>query len=302
MRKARPTKQSADAQKAVSNQATNAMVASLQKRGITIDRNLFIIASVIRNAYFQMLSGTITQDEAQATVNATIERYTNTQDEAKVQDKLTAALLYRRVKHLLHFTQETNIDSIIQNGLIPRNAINTLAAKPNINDDIRLDNREHMNCLSIGFPNYQMFYKYRMVSVTQGIEWGILLCSANVLLDKHCLFIPTNAASSSTDKQNDNDYKGIKAFEALYADIEGKPTREELGLPNDWPTNPQAEVMVEGIIEPKYILGIAFNDDALTNKYKLKYPNLAVMTEPSLWKPRIDYIHWKKTWHQDLPF
>ncbi len=53
--------------------------------------------------------------------------------------------------------------------------------------------------------------------------------------------------------------RGTQAMLKLFNDIEGKPTRSELNLSPAFTTDPQAEVLVLGNIEHKYILGYACN-------------------------------------------
>lgn len=183
------------------------------------------------------------------------------------------AINNRNIKYLIHFTSEENIDSIIQNGLIPRGLIDL--NKCIVNDEIRLDGYLNYSSFSIGFPNFKMLWKYRNEKNT---KYCIIGFNVNLLLDKECLFCFTNAASSHILKLSINELKGKEAFNKMYEDNVLGYDREELNLPDAWPTDPQAEVLIKGIIEPTYILGINFNDDELTKKYKDKYSHINIKT------------------------
>lgn len=202
------------------------------------------------------------------------------------------ALKARGVKFLVHFTRESNIDSIIQHGLLPKNEQKVLPSPAEVNDTLRLDFREDASSLSIGFPNYKLFYRFRKETEEQKVEWGVIVFSKKVLLDKECLFCPTNAADSSVSSQDENTLKGVKAFNALYSEIKDKPSRQKVALPASFPTNPQAEVLVKDVIEPEYILAVVFNNSVLTKKYKSKYPKMDIRTFPDFFNARNDYTHW----------
>jgi len=206
----------------------------------------------------------------------------------ETNNPLRQAIESRGVRYLVHFTQESNIDSIIKYGLVPKSMFSILPIPGTCNDELRLDSKEDACCFSIGFPNNLMFYKYRKITEAQGIEWAVIVLNKEVMIDKDCLFCFTNAASNSIRQLDMNSLRGVNAFRKLYADGIGESTRKELGLPDDWPTDPQAEVLVKGIVEPRYILGIMFNNEAFAAKYKLKHPQLDIRANRFFYNTR-DY-------------
>lgn len=213
---------------------------------------------------------------------------------AMPRDHLIAeALAARNVEHVVHFTQATNVDSIIKFGLLPRSMLHHLPTLAACNDDLRLDSREDTVCLSIGFPNYPMFYKYRKIGEKNGIEWAVIVLSKDVLIEKDCLFCHTNAARGSIRKQSEDAMKGVEAFNALY---ERESTRKELGLPDDWPTDAQAEVLVKGAIEPRYIRSIAFTSKLLADEFKLKHAQLDIRNDRFFYNTREYSLQWMQKW------
>ena len=116
----------------------------------------------------------------------------------------------REIKYLCHFTRVENLESILTNGLYPRDSLFNKEYNPDpslrvagiFNDSIRADEKTNAICLSIAFPNSKMFsslrheYQNGKWIERQGIHWGVIVLSSRILLDKNCAFYPTNAASN----------------------------------------------------------------------------------------------------------
>lgn len=178
----------------------------------------------------------------------------------------------RGIKVLLHFTAEKNLDSILNNGLLPRNIVKKKVPNVICNDDQRLDRRTLYNSLSMSFPNYSMFFKYR--NANDKIKWCIIGFDISVLLGMECLFCFTNAANSSISQLDDNELKGVEALLKLFDEEVSGIKRSEHKLPPNFPTDHQAEILVKGRIDPKYISCIWFDDIELVKAYSKKYPGL----------------------------
>ncbi|MGV6848671.1 MAG: hypothetical protein ACWA5A_09860 [Marinibacterium sp.] len=65
----------------------------------------------------------------------------------------------RRIPCLVHFTQVANLTSIMTHGLVPMARADRMGLKPVINDADRWDGYRDAVSLSVGFPNYRMFWK-----------------------------------------------------------------------------------------------------------------------------------------------
>lgn len=204
---------------------------------------------------------------------------------------LKDAVKERDVKILWHFTRLSNLESILDIGLLPRSQFTKFGLNPDINDEYRYDECSEANCLSISFPNYKMFFKYRKQD--ESVEWVVLGIKTDVLWQKDCAFCVTNAASASVRFIPLPERKGIAAFNKLFDEIEGKPNREKLKLPKFYPTDPQAEVLVFDRIEPEFIIGAAFNSEDKVNIYKSRYSDFDFVQNSNLFSARVDYQVWK---------
>jgi hypothetical protein len=192
---------------------------------------------------------------------------------------------------LLHFTRVENVRSILRNGLLPKSHFAQRSIEAVINDELRLDGFAEATCLSIGFPNYKMFYSIRQRD--RSVQWAILAINPSVLWTKDCAFCVENAASGSVTSIPIGARKTLAAFEKMFNDIPGKPTREALKISDGTPTNPQAEVLVFDPIDPELIVGIAFNRANLVEMYKAEAGGRVVKLIPGLFGPRVDFSHWK---------
>ena len=107
-----------------------------------------------------------------------------------------------------------------------------------------------------------------------------------MLWEKDCAFCVSNAASNEVTCIPISYRKGLAAFNKLFEEIDGKPTRAELGISVYCPTNPQAEILVFDCIEPKYIIGAITQNKAteteLKTKQKTSIPIFAFSGLPSI--------------------
>lgn len=198
----------------------------------------------------------------------------------------------RKIYRLFHFTQAENLDSIFKNGILPRDQLKDKDIASCINDPNRFDNQLDAVCMSVGHPNYKMFYKLREDNPEK--DWVVLLLKPWLLCDLNCAFCWTNAADATVTNIPIEKRTGDAAFAALFEDRPGFPQRGDLHLQDYMPTNPQAEILVRGSIQVRYILGVHFNDQETFNKYKHLIPQ-SVKGEVSdqYFKPRFDNIHWR---------
>ncbi|WP_230622386.1 DarT ssDNA thymidine ADP-ribosyltransferase family protein [Aggregatibacter sp. Marseille-P9115] len=185
-------------------------------------------------------------------------------------------ILQRRgIKHLCHFTQLDNLDSILIHGLIPRvdlynaefNSNPSLSIHGVFNDRFRLDGKPEAICLSISFPNSSMFYGLRCSN--SSVKWAVIVLNAQVLIDKDCAFYPTNAANSNVNSIPISNFQGEEALEQLF-----KTNGNRQNLLEKDPTDVQAEVLVFDTIESDYILGAVLMSDEDVNYFKEKFSKL----------------------------
>ena len=168
-----------------------------------------------------------------------------------------------RIPHLVHFTRCENLPSILRNGLLSIADCEADGIRAIRNDRLRLDAQPDGISLSITFPNYRMFYKYRELDIAA--DWAVLILSPKILWEKKCGFYRYNAADSRMRSLPRDKVTSSVAFREMF---ETPDARREHWLRLQDPTDPQAEVMVYEQIEAKYIETIAFETKVSTEKWK----------------------------------
>ncbi|MBR9839928.1 MAG: DUF4433 domain-containing protein [Rhodobacteraceae bacterium] len=162
----------------------------------------------------------------------------------------------RRIEQLIHFTRCENLEMILDKGLLSVADLEMERLGVIRNDAFRLDGKSDAICLSVSFPNYRMFYKYRCER--QGVEWAILRLNPAILWELECLFYRMNAADHRMRRRAKSELQGSDSFAAMFGDVEGV---RPFNLNSCHPTNAQAEVLVLEPIDPRYILSVAFETE-----------------------------------------
>lgn len=193
----------------------------------------------------------------------------------------------REIENLFHFTKAENLHSILKYGLLSRQTLSVRGINYLYNDDNRLEGRLDANCVSIEFPNYRMFYKYRQVN--PGVEWCVIALDPSILYKKNCLFSKENAASNNEVSLENKCKSGVSGLRRLY---ENDELRNQLQLCNSFTTNPQAEILVLEDIGVEYIKDIYFRNTPINFKYNL-YPDFSFYICQELFDARLDYEYWR---------
>ena len=196
----------------------------------------------------------------------------------------------KNINHLYHFTKVDNLKNIFKHGLVPRSILDKEQIKSSYNDDFRYDNCIDAICMSIEFPNYKMFYKLRQ---EKNADWVILCVDSSILVKSRCAYCWTNAGDNLMSSLPISKRCGKTAFLELFEDKEGFPDRIKLRIPDFYPTNPQAEVLVFDIISTELIKEVLFNNYITLNKYKDIIPNnITTKVDIKKFKPRVDWESW----------
>lgn len=193
----------------------------------------------------------------------------------------------RGINFLMHFTRASNLGSILQRGLVPRDTL-IREGHNDFNDQFRYDGTEAV-CLSIGFPNYKMFWGIRQDN--KDVDWIVLVIHPAALWMLPCAFCVTNAASASVTAIPLEQRRNLAALQAMYGDW-GDKTRAVLGIPNHYPTNPQAEVLMLNGVPRDYILAVIVLNTAKQQELQAQYPGLDVRVNAGYFRYRRDYAHW----------
>lgn len=208
-------------------------------------------------------------------------------------DKILESFVNARgIEYILHFTRIENLDSILANGLIPRDELERTEMNSIFNDAHRYDNCRNALCCSIGHPNYKMFYSLR--TNNPDTEWCVIGIKKDVLWNKNCVFCVENAASNNVTSIPINQRKGLQAFMKLFDEIENKPARNILDIPDYCPTNPQAEILVFDRIDSNDIVGVVFQSKQRADEYTRRYNwEDFFIYHRAFFCPRKDYEHWR---------
>lgn len=191
----------------------------------------------------------------------------------------------RGIAQLLHFTHIENVPNILRYGIVPRAHLEPepvrIVLMPVFADEYRMDGHQEKNCLSMSYPNYRMFSKKRR---DKGGEWAVLKINPYVIADRYCEFTPSNAARADLVP-----LAGIAGAQLLFCN---RQLREELKLRREDPTDPQAEVLEDSVIDPKWLLAVAV-ENARAQEW-LARKAVEARVEPELFRPRADYKYWQE--------
>ena len=188
----------------------------------------------------------------------------------------------REIKTLVHFTRIENLQSILHEGLLDHQSLLKKHGQQFVpNDRKRLDRHKEAICLSISFPNYELFFRFSRPDYSQ---WIVLLFDAKILWELDCAFCEENAAAKTVRDIPLKERKKSDALKGMFADVcrdtnEIIYERQSLQIPNHYPTHPQAEVLVFNPIPVKYIKEVHFYNE--TSLEQWRYSNLGQYT-PSL--------------------
>lgn len=232
-------------------------------------------------------------------LNSRIENTDKRQVDQSAIRKIEDYLDSQNITELIHFTSMDNLSTILQYGLLSVANQEKMGLK-----SIRSDPGNQLIdfiSLSISFPNYLMLWnKLHHLD----INWIMLTVSPNILVKKYhdVLYCPHNATKYLKYIFNyQEQLKGIVGLQRLFSDRittkAGEKTRTDLALSDNFPSNPQAEVLVKECISAEHITGIlAPSNDVLKDiEILIKSRNLNISSSYSreYFSYRHDYAYWK---------
>lgn len=93
----------------------------------------------------------------------------------------------------------------------------------------------------------------------------------------------------------------LTALESMFEEVASGIQRANLGIPDEYTTDPQAEILILGVVDPKYIIDINVNEESRVNDMaslqRLFQPfsgSFTFLHDESLFTYRSDYEHWKR--------
>lgn len=202
----------------------------------------------------------------------------------------------RGILHLIHFTRISNLKSILERGLLNREELSRSPASQDItfSDRERIDGHTDAVCLSISFPNYKMFY--RLSSSNQDV-WCMLVISPSVLWELDCAFCHSNAASSVISRISLQQLRTFEALDKMFRNEE-LVSRRDLGIPTNYPIDPQAEVLVFNRIPTNYFCSVHFSSLSAMRIWQRSNrcpDNIGLIVSNQYFQPRCDWTKWTKS-------
>ena len=182
------------------------------------------------------------------------------EEHEEFKDFVATFLKERKLQFLYHFTNVDNVEMILKYGLMSR----TLLSKNNIhylkNDSSRMDKRNDMISMSVSFPNFYVLRNY--IYKNSSNHYCVIEYNINLLNDKEqdeLCFYKYNAARDNGNSPHGNEridfVNMFSHFYTKYSDytnwINGYSQKLSIreGLPIQFPTHEQAEIMIKGKID-----------------------------------------------------
>jgi len=174
----------------------------------------------------------------------------------------------REITALYHFTTTINLLGMFSIGRIcPRSEYDTLRNLADENlygdyldhmDELRLDGLNNYVNTSLSHPNVYLLQAYKSRKDLAHYSWCILRLDPHLMERPETLFSMTNAASASAAEYGIRD--GVDGFNQLFSDevITRKGQFTRRGLPPEYPTDIQAEVLIPGAIDLDTVKAVYF--------------------------------------------
>lgn len=190
----------------------------------------------------------------------------------------------KSITDIYHFSPVENTASILEYGIFSRDFTDLLSIPSIITDQNRFDGELNKISASISFPNYKMKYSLEL----HGFRFVIYNINPRILLTKlDTQFYHTNAAKAifyNIDKRNltTND-----AFLNMFYQDNRHPN-----IPDNYTTDPQAEVLIDSCIPNDYIEEIIVNNDDKDIEKLCEEKRLKYTIDRNLHRYRIDWRQW----------
>lgn len=220
----------------------------------------------------------------------------------KRKKQILRTIKKKKISGLTHFTHIENLKSILTSGILPRAVIkgNKAFSRVKLVPTQMPESWQRLVPLNVSFPDYKLFAQMQNHDLS---EWVVLIIDPKVIAETPAYFFPARAIDfinlSKIPGQKLTDFQSSSAWNYLFTDQVGAK-RVELGIPEDFPTNPYTEVLTFFPIAPQSILQIHFYSDYKFNQWVLSNTEFAIRQDKNRWaaglqffSPRSDSLFWK---------
>ena len=256
------------------------------------------LRSRIRRFVHYCLSEEVPPDVAATLILRYLSRSTNSPD---VEEQVRSETRRRGIVTLVHFTPLQNVPSILRFGLIPRHYIQydsiALQLEPEFTDTVRQDGREDHSCVSVTFPNYRMLFNKRNRTKK---KFAVLELSTDAIVLHACYFSNRNSARADADvKTSVTGLRGMFGWNGL---------RKQIGLPRNYTTDPEAEVLDGSVIPPNWVRRVLVENESDRKQLEAALQKKGVTdatpveTGKNYFAPRFDYTYWQRGSKYSLPY
>ncbi len=200
-------------------------------------------------------------------------------------EELRKIVKARKIRRLIHFTRASNLESIIKNGIV--SVLNAWDSKIelNRNDKGRHDGRINASSFSIEYPNHYLLSRF--IENNPEEKWVILALSPEVLFESKNYYAQHNAATKNIIKgERLNDFNSMYDETISFITMQGNPQCYQRELVHQQypalPTSEQAEIMIWGTVEAKYIMEIIFQDEGDKRLFLDAVGDITCRVEPEM--------------------
>jgi hypothetical protein len=216
----------------------------------------------------------------------------------EAKDKLQR-FIEKRSLRLVHATQIENVPSILRHGLLPKSS-DKYSELPTVltNDNYRVGHGGV--CFSLGWPNTKTLAAWGPIG-----KFALIEIDPFILLKKPWFAFHTNSASKEcleSFKDRPEMYCGPSALSSLF-EVNAKTNtgrivdRSAIGLAPSMPNDPQAELVIDVVIEPWWIESITLPTVSTVVNLQERISDIALPQlncDPRAFAPRVDAKMWNR--------
>lgn len=189
--------------------------------------------------------------------------------------------------HNLPLYSAREFTSILLSGIRPVAELREAAIAYEFNDNDRHDGHLGGSCFSVGHPNYRMFYRCRQDNPNS--HWVVLAVASDILDLVPCSYFYTNAANAVFRGIDPANLRDLVSFNSMFENIPNRDRPRDLAP--KYTTDPQAEIMAFGAVEPARIISVMCMPDDIATVEKVA-GGKRVYANRYVFGPRNDYANW----------